>query len=319
MNIVLLDKITIGNDIDDTALEQYGQVTVYQNSTPEEIRERIVDADILIGNKILFCEEVLKVAKHLKLICVTGTGYNNVDITYARENQIGVCNIPAYSTDSVAQHTFALLFRFMEKIADYEKKVQDRSFIGKDVYSNLVPNHFFELRNKTWGIVGMGNIGRQVAEIAAAFGCNVLYFSTSGITRSDKYKMVPLEELMKQSDILSIHAPMNDTTRNLITKEQISLMKSSACIINVGRGGIVNEADLVEAIQEGTIAGACIDVYEKEPIAADSPYLTIQNYDNLILTPHIAWGAKEARQRAIDETVENIKAFVKGDKRCRVV
>lgn len=322
MQIGLLDQITIGNDLNYTELNKLGDVSFFQNTETETMKERVKDMNILIGNKIRFDRQQLEEAKNLKLICVTGTGYNNVDLEFLKEREISLCNIPAYSTDSVAQHTFALLFRFMERISEYEKITRERSMIGKDLY-NMVDTHFFELRGKTWGIIGLGNIGRQVAAIASAFGCRVIYFSASGIDREEAYERTGLKELLEQSDIISVHAPMNEKTKSLITITELRQMKTTACIINVGRGGIIMENDLVTALSEGAIAGACIDVYEKEPIPPDSPYLkrTLDQelYRKLILTPHIAWGAKESRQRAIDETIENIRSFLEGGRRSRIL
>ncbi len=322
MQIGLLDQITIGNDLDYTELSKLGDVKFYQNTEAGNMRERVKDMNILIGNKISFNRQQLEGAKNLKLVCVTGTGYNNVDLEFLKERGIGLCNIPAYSTDSVVQHTFALLFRFMERISEYETITRERSFVGKDLY-NMVDTRFFELRGKTWGIIGLGNIGRQVAAVASAFGCRVIYFSASGIDREEAYIRTGLKELLEQSDVISIHAPMNEKVKNLITITELRQMKSTACIINVGRGGIIRETDLVTALSEGVIAGACIDVYEMEPISPDSPYLSEKldqdTYRKLILTPHIAWGAKESRQRAIDETIKNIRSFLEGVPLNRIV
>ena len=318
MKIIVLDQITIGNDLNYSELSKYGEVILNSNCNTEEMLDFVKDADVLVGNKIKFNEQTLRTAEHLKLICVTGTGYNNVDIAYAKKHEIGVCNIPAYSIDSVTQHTFALLFQYMEKINEYDQCVRERSYIGKDVFG-LVSTHFFELRNKVWGIIGLGNIGKRVAEIASCFGCKVIYYSTSGKNNNSTYQQVSLDTLLAESDIISIHAPMNDTTRNLLTFAEFQKMKKTACILNVGRGGIANEEDLVRAVEEDIIAGACIDVFEEEPIKENSPYLTEKVKSNIVLTPHIAWGAVESRQRAIDVTAANIHAFICGENLNRVV
>jgi glycerate dehydrogenase len=318
MHIVVLDQITIGTTLDYSALEALGTLELYSSSTPEEMLQRVTQADVLIGNKVQFQEATLHTARHLKLICSAGTGYNQIDLTYAKTRGIGVCNVPAYSTDSVAQHTFALLFQYMEKINQFEQIVQEKNIMEQDIYT-LVPTHFFELRGKTWGIIGLGNIGRRVAELAQCFGCRVIYYSTSGQNTDPQYTRVTLEELLTQSDIISIHAPLNDNTKNLLTAAEFKKMKATACLINVGRGGIANEEDLVNAVQTHQIGGACVDVFETEPIPDDSPYFRVSCYDNLILTPHIAWGADEARQRVIDQTAENIAAFLRGESLHRIV
>ena len=201
MQIGLLDQITIGNDLDYTELSKLGDVSFFQNTEIEIMKERVKDMNILIGNKIRFDRQQLEEAKNLKLICVTGTGYNNVDLEFLKERGISLCNIPAYSTDSVAQHTFALLFRFMERISEYEKVTRERSMIGKDLY-NMVDTHFFELRGKTWGIIGLGNIGRQVASIASAFGCRVIYFSASGIDRKEDVLMTNFRKINKEVELI---------------------------------------------------------------------------------------------------------------------
>ena len=318
MKIVLLEQRSIGMDLDYSRLYRLGSVTANPGCGEEEMKKLIKDADIIVGNKFFFGERTLDEAPHLKLICITSTGYDNCDLDYLKKRGVALCNVAAYSTDSVAQHTFALLFRYMEKISEFEAHVHARDFIGRDLH-RLVPYHFFELRDKTWGIIGLGNIGKRVAEIASAFGCRVIYYSASGENRDNRYERVSIEELLRQSDVLSIHAPLNEKTSNLLTVREFQMMKPTACLINVGRGGIANEADLAEAVRTGIIGGACIDVYEKEPIREDSPYLGLSDYSNLILTPHIAWAAKESRQRSVNETAANIESFFSGGKRNRIV
>ena len=318
MKIVVLDKITLGNDLDYSVLYKFGDVVLNSVCTEADMERLVADADITVSNKPRYHAETLKNAKNLKLICLTATGYDNCDISYLKERGIALCNIPSYSTDSVAQHVFAMLFQYMEKINEFEKLVRTRSYVDQDLYG-MVPTRFFELRGKTWGIIGFGKIGKRVAEIASVFGCKVIYYSTSGKNDDKQYRKVSLDTLLADSDIISIHAPLNKETKDLITKKELNKMKSSACLINVGRGGIVNEADLAEALKKKEIGGACIDVFEKEPIQPASPYLGLNDYSNLILTPHIAWSAIESRQRAINECAENIRAFLKGEERNRVI
>lgn len=306
--IIFLDSETLGNDVDLTKLNRYGAVTIYNQTKKEEIKTRIQDANVIITNKHYLGAEQLKEASKLKLICVTATGVNNIDLEYCKKSNITVCNVKGYSTNAVAQHTFALLLDLFNKNHYYHNYIDSGNYATSSMFTHL-GHTFHELANKTWGIVGMGDIGRKVAGIARAFDCNVQYYSTSGKNNQQDYQQVDFDTLLKTSDIISIHAPLNQQTENLFNEEAFIKMKSSAYLINVGRGKIVNEADLVTALKNYQIAGAGLDVFENEPLDSKSPLLSIQDATKLIMTPHIAWAPIETRNRVIEEVCLNIEGF----------
>lgn len=314
MKIVFMEANTLGKDISLDFYNELGEVVTYPLSDPGQNAKRIQDADIIVVNKIPMNEALLKDAANVKLICLTATGTNNVDFDYVNRRGIAVANVKGYSTESVVQHTFALLFYVYEKLAYYDNFVKSEEYIKNDIFSHFTVL-FRELYGKTWGIIGLGAIGTRVGEVAECFGCKVIYYSTSGVHQSDRFKRVSLEELLESSDIVSIHAPLNAATNNLITKEKLERMKKDAVLLNLGRGPIVNEADLTEALNNGTIAGAGLDVLCAEPMREDNPLRTIKDSTKLIITPHIAWGTVEARKRCADEVFLNIKAYLRGEKR----
>lgn len=314
MKIVMLDTMTLGSDIDLSKFEKIGEVVRYETSTQEEAAKRLEDADVAIVNKVLMNEQSLQNAKNLKMIALTATGYNNVDFEYVRKRNITVANVSSYSTDSVVQHTFALMFYVMEKLSYYDNYVKSGEYERCPVFSHF-DRSFMELKGKTWGIIGLGEIGRGVAAVAKAFGCRVIYYSTSGKNSNADYERVSFDEILAQSDILSIHAPLNDATLNLMDYEAFRKMKKNAILVNVGRGPIINEADLKRALEEDLIGGAGLDVICKEPMAADNPLKDIKDSSKLIITPHIAWATFEARTRLMDEVYKNIEAFLKGEAR----
>lgn len=313
-NLCILDAKTLGADADLSILNRFGQVSVYSSSRPEEVAERIKDQNIIITNKVVLNESNLKHASGVKLICVAATGTNVIDLEYARSRNITVTNVAGYSTRSVAQHTFAMLFYLLESLAYYDQYVKSKEYAASDIFTHL-DRSFWELEGKTWGVIGLGTIGRTTAEIARAYGCHVVYYSTSGKNRDENYTRVELTDLLKTADIVSIHAPLNEQTYNLISYDELKLMKKQALLLNLGRGGIINEADLAKALDEGLIAGAGLDVLEKEPIDEFNPLLNIKNSSRLIITPHIAWASMEARRRLLQEIVQNIDAFLNGTKR----
>lgn len=308
--IVFLDSNTLGQDIDLTALNRFGKVEILQDIDPSDISKIIENKDIVITNKHILQKEQLKHAKKLKLICVTATGFNNIDIDYCRQNKIMVCNVKGYSTSSVGQHTFALLLDLYEKNHYYHDYVQSGNYSSSSLFTHF-GHRFYELEGKTWGIVGMGEIGQKVAMLASAFGCHVQYYSTTGKNKQP-YQQVDFETLCKTSDIISIHAPLNEHTKYLFDGHAFALMKQSAYLINVGRGPIVNEADLAFALKHHKIAGAGLDVFEQEPFEKNSPLLQINDPSVLLMTPHIAWATVEARKRVLDEVCLNIQAFIDG-------
>ena len=308
MNIVFLDRESIGGDVDLSEFEALGNVTMYDYSTPEEARERIKDADIIIINKIPVNESTIGGADKLKLVCVSATGTNNLDKAYLAERKIEWRNVAGYSTESVAQHTFALLFYVWEHLRYYDDYVKEGRYADDRLFTHFAET-FRELSGKTWGIIGLGTIGRKVAGIASAFGCKVQYYSTSGRNSTDDYKRVSFEELLATSDIVSIHAPLNEQTEGLINAAALKQMKKTAVLINVGRGPIIVEKDLLEAIQNGTIAGAGLDVLSVEHMSKQSPFYGV-NDSRLYITPHIAWASIEARTRLMHMVANNIREFL---------
>ncbi|WP_457623827.1 D-2-hydroxyacid dehydrogenase [Persephonella sp.] len=317
MKIVFLDADTVGEDIDLSIFEKFGEFQKFPYTEREEVFDRVKDVDVVITNKVIIDRDVIDSADKLKLICVAATGVNNIDISYAKVKGIGVTNVAGYSTESVVQHTFGMVFYLLHRLRYYDDYVKKGDYSKSKIFTHI-SNPFYELNGKTWGIIGLGTIGRRVGQVAESFGCDVIYFSTSGVKRDEKYEKYLLDELLKVSDIVSIHAPLNERTRNLLTYEKIKMMKRSAVLLNLGRGGIVNEDDLAKALDEGLILGAGLDVLEKEPIDLENPLLKIKNKDSLLITPHIAWTSIEARRKLIKEIAENIKAFLEGKERNRV-
>lgn len=310
MKIVFLDAKTIGEDIDLSGFDALGEVVKYGFSTAEEARERSKDADVLILNKVQVNEQTIGEADHLKLVCVTATGTNNLDKEYLDKRGIAWRNVAGYSTESVAQHTFAMLFYLLEKLPYYDNYVKSEKYVN-DVSFTHFAKAFHELSGMTYGIIGLGNIGRRVADIAKAFGCRVIYYSTSGRNSQPGYERVSFDELLEQSDIVSIHAPLDENTLGLMNKEAFAKMKKSAILLNVGRGPIINEADLAEALNNKTIAAAGLDVLSVEPMQEDNPLRGIKDSERLLITPHIAWAGVEARNRLMGIILGQIKEFFK--------
>ena len=308
MKIVFLDRKSIGSDIDLSKFERFGEIVNYDFTYPNEVNERVGDADIVVVNKTLINRDTICDAKNLKLVCVTATGINNLDTDYLKERGIEWRNVAGYSTDSVAQHTFALLFYLYEHLPYYDEYVSSEAYMGDKLFTHF-EKHFHELANKRWGIIGLGAIGKKVAELAKTFGCEVVYYSTSGKNHTDSYREVSLEELLETSDIISIHAPLNKDTKGLIDKEAFSKMKQSSVLINVGRGPIIVEKDLVWAIKNDIIAGAGLDVLCDEPMSNDCPLKEIMKDERVIITPHIAWASVEARVRLMDTIYDQILEF----------
>ncbi len=318
MKIVILDAMTLGRDIDLKQFEQIGEVDCYDTSTVDEAKVRLAGADIAIVNKVPMTEETLADAGNLKMIALTATGYNNVDLEYVKKRGIRVANVGGYSTESVVQHTFALMFYVMEKLSYYDSYVKSGEYAKSPVFTHF-DKIFMELSGKTWGIIGLGEIGRGVAKVAQAFGCRVIYYSTSGKNNNADYEKVTFDEILAQSDILSIHAPLNAATKNLMNYDAFKKMKKTAILVNVGRGPIINEEDLKRALEEELIGGAGLDVVCKEPIAAENPLNEVKDSSRLIITPHIAWATFEARSRLMKEVYRNIQSFLAGEERNVVV
>ena len=314
MKLAILDAATLGEGLDFGVLDRFGEVLRYENSTPSEVAARMADADILLINKIKINSENLAAAKHLKLICIFATGYDNVALAACRAAGVAVCNVKGYSTHSVAQLTVLMALTLTEKLGAYTAAVTSGEYQKSGVANKLSPI-YHELCGKTWGIVGAGAIGAQVARIAEAFGCRVLACKR---TPTDAFTCVPLDTLLKESDIVSLHTPLNETTRGLVGARELSLMKADAILINVARGAVTDEAAVADAVVAGRLGGFACDVYSTEPFGDGHPFARITGYENVLLTPHMAWGALEARVRCLDEVVKNIDAFFGGETRCRV-
>lgn len=314
MKIVFMETDTLGSDIDLSSFNELGEVVKYPCSIPDQNAKRITDADVIIVNKIPMNAETLDTASELKLICITGTGTNIVDFNYTNNRNITVTNVKGYSTQSVVQHTFALFFYVYEKMSYYDRFVKSGDYIRSDIFSHFIVK-FHELAGKTWGIIGLGEIGRGVAKVAEQFGCKIIYYSTSGRNQNPDFKQVDLDCLLKESDVISIHAPLNDATRGLIGEKELRRMKKEAVLLNLGRGPIINEAALTKALKEDWIGAAGLDVISVEPMEATNPLIEIQDSTKLVITPHIAWATIEARQRVTEEVYKNILAFQSGEER----
>ena len=304
MKMVFLDAATMG-DVSFAPLERLGSLVCYDSSTPQEALERVSDCDVLIVNKVRVTPELIDAAHDLKLICETATGVNNIDIEYAAKKGILVRNVAGYSTPTVAQATFMHILSLVGSAPYFDDAVKSGRYSASGMFTDVSVN-WWELAGKTIGIIGMGNIGRKVAQIAEAFGMKVCYFSTSGTSHCKDYPSLPLEQLLAQADIVSVHAPLNERTDALIGEKELAMMKPSAYIVNMGRGGIVVEEALVKAVDEGVIAGAAFDVYSVEPLPEDSCYLKARHPERFRFAPHVAWASEEARARLLGMVAENI-------------
>ena len=318
MKIVILERGTIGPDVDVNVIGTLGETMVYDNTEPEQVAERVKDAEIIVANKCPLNENTLKDAPNVRFIEEFATGYDNIDIAYCKSRGIGVANVSDYSTPAVVQHTFARALYLSEQLPHYDAYVKDGTYAAQSRFTYFgVP--FTELAGKTWGIVGMGHIGQGVAAVAKSFGCDVIWYSTSGAHTVEGCRQVDFATLLKESDYLSLHCPLNEKTHHLIDAKALAAMKSTAILINVARGKVVDNAALAEALQKGVIAAAGLDVVEQEPIAADNPLCAIKDSSRLIITPHMAWASVEARRRVVTEAYKNIEAFLNGEERNRIV
>ena len=308
MKIVILDKASIGEDTPISALNRFGDVVAYDHSTQNEAIERAADADVIIINKVKVTDELMASASRLRLVCVFATGYDNIDLIAAKKHGIGVCNVPGYSTDSVVLFTIATVLGLSSKLYEYNSYVRSGEYSASGAPNRLTPV-FHEIKGKVWGIVGYGNIGKAVAKVAEAMGASVIVNKRTPI---DGAKCVDIDHLCKESDIITIHCPLNDETRGLINEQRLSLMKSNTILVNEARGAVLDECAVAKAVEEGRIAAFGCDVYSTEPFGTDHPYNRIKNLDNVLLTPHAAWGAYEARERCINIIAENIESFIDG-------
>ena len=313
MKITLLDYSTLGPEIDLSPIEKAGEVTAYEMTTEDQVPERTREAEVIIANKIKLNRHTLAEAANLKLICITATGFDNVDIPYCTQRGIAVCNVPGYSTDSVAQLTLATALALSTHLVSYREQVHSGRYT-RSGSPNLLSPVWHELAGKTWGIVGCGNIGRKVATVAAAMGCKVLVYRRKP---DPDFETVDLDTLLRRSDVVTVHLPLNEQTRGILSREKIALMKKDAILVNVARGAVADEAALADAIEAGAIGGLAVDVYSSEPLPAAHPYHRIMDKPNVIFTPHCAWGALEARNRCVQEVAENIAAYARGESRNR--
>ncbi|MEN4053107.1 MULTISPECIES: D-2-hydroxyacid dehydrogenase [Sulfurimonas] len=304
MKIVLLDAITFGGT-DLSCFESFGEVYTFASTEPSLTEVRIKDMDVVVTNKVVITKEHMQNTPSLKLICVAATGMNNVDLEAAKELGIEVKNVAGYSTDSVVQHTFSMLFYLIGHSRYYDEVVKSKEYSRSGVFTD-VSHPFYEVKGKTWGIIGLGAIGREVARIARAFGANVIYYSTSGRNSSDEFEQVVLHRLLESSDIISIHAPLNEKTKNLLNYDKLQHLKEGAVVLNLGRGGIIDEKAVAELVDERELYFG-LDVFEKEPLPQESPLLAVKNPDRLYLTPHIAWTSIEAREKLIASVCQNIQ------------
>ncbi len=315
MKISVLDVKTLGNGLDLSGLHKLGDVTVYDLTTQEQAIERIQDAEVLILNKVKLTKDNLPHAKNLKLVCITATGFDNVDIDYCREHGIAVCNVVGYSTDSVVQLTVSMAFSLATKLLTYDKFVKSGDYTKSGIFNRVEPV-FREMSALTWGVVGLGNIGAKVASIAKTMGCRVLAYKRNPVS---EFECVDIDTLCQESDIITVHTPLNDGTFHLINENRLSQMKDGVVLVNVARGAVFDEESVTNAVLNGKIGGLGVDVYSTEPMQADSPYQKLLHRDDVLFTPHMAWGACDARQRCVDEIEANIKSFINGENRCRVV
>ncbi len=315
MKIVILERSSVGADVSVDCIREFGEVTEYSNTvTAEEVRERVKDADIVIANKSPLNGDTLKDAPAIKLICEFATGYDNCDLEYCSARGIKVTNVRDYCTAMVAQHTFCLALALSEKLPYYDTYVKSGEYSAQDRFSNFdLP--FCELEGKVWGIVGMGNIGKRVARIAEAFGCRVIFYSVTGKSICKEYSRVDFDTLLAESDFLSLHCPLSGLTEGLIDGEALRKMKKTAILLNVARGKVVDNAALYEALIQGEIQAAGLDVVESEPLEFTNPLSRLQDSSRLIITPHLAWASVEARTRCVWEAHENIAAFLRGEER----
>jgi len=304
MRIVLLDTLTFG-ETDLSAFNTLGEVAIYETTSAKQVQERIANRDVIVTNKVVITKEHMQNTPTLRLICVAATGTNNVDLDAAKELNIEVKNVAGYSTDSVIQHTFSMLFYLLGHSRYYDEVVKDGSYSRSPIFTD-VSQPFFEIKGKKWGIIGLGAIGRGVANIAKAFGAEVFYYSTSGVNRTQDFSRTTLEKMLESCDIITIHAPLNEKTNNLLDYEQLLTCKDGATLLNLGRGGIINEEAVARIVDEKNISFG-LDVLTREPMSQNHPLLSVKNSERLYITPHIAWTSVEAREKLIQSVVQNIR------------
>lgn len=315
IQIAVLDAATLGHDLDLSPLEKVGDVTIHTLTPPDQIRERIAEADVCVINKVKLTAEVLAGNERLKLICVAATGYDNIDTAYCAANGIAVCNVAGYSTHSVAQLTLAMVLSASIHLPQYRAAVADGRYSAGSVQNILTPV-YHELAGKTWGIIGYGGIGKKVGDAAKAIGCEVVVHKRTPVADAT---CLPLDELLRVSDIVTVHVPLTDTTRGMIGEKELAQMKDGAFLVNVARGAVLDEEATAKAVESGKLGFFGCDVYSTEPMPDTHPFYRIRAHENVCLTPHMAWGAYEARERCLGEICENIRTFFAGGRRNRIV
>ena len=315
MKITVLDRFSMGNDIDFNKLSEYGELEIYEKTSSGELEERVSSSDIIILNKVKITAEILKNSPKLKLICVFATGYDNIDIKAAAAYGVAVCNVPAYSTESVTLYTVATVLALVTHLKEYNRYVRNGEYTESGIPNKLNPP-YHELKGMVWGIIGCGNIGSRVADVAKVLGADVI---VNKRTPSEQYRTVDLNTLLKESDIITIHCPLTDATRKMINKNSLNLMRKSVVLVNEARGAVVDESAVAEAVLSGKIGAFGCDVYSEEPFGREHPYNKIKELDNVILTPHSAWAAYESRERCLDIISDNISSFLNGGKLNRIV
>ena len=314
MKIVILDKASLGEDTPLHVLNQFGEVISYDSSTPDEAAERASLADVIIINKVKVTTSLMDACRNLKLVCIFATGYDNIDVAYARKKGIAVCNVPGYSTDSVTLFTISTALALYSHLFEYNDFVRRGEYYQSGMPNRLTPV-YHDLKGKTWGIIGYGNIGRSVGAVAKAFGARLI---VNKRTACDDAECVDIDTLCRESDIISIHCPLNEQSRGIINKYRLDIMKPGVILVNEARGAVLDEKAVADAIENGKIAGFGCDVYSTEPFGPDHPYNKIKDRKNVILTPHAAWGSYEARERCINIIAQNIKSFNVGEMLNRV-
>ena len=314
MKIVVLDRKSLGMDTPLDGLNKFGDVVIYDSTSSDELNSRISDADVIVLNKVRITESAFEAAKSLKLICIFATGFDNVDLVSARKHGVGVCNVPGYSTDSVALFTLASVLSLYTHLREYNDYVITGEYTKNGVPNCLTPV-YHEISGKTWGIIGLGNIGRAVAKVAEALGARVIANKRTPVS---DYECVDIDTLCRESDIITIHCPLNDESRGLINKDRIALMKRDVVIVNEARGAVVDEYDIADAIKKGTIGAFGSDVYSTEPFGVDHPFYEIKGKHNVLFTPHAAWGSYESRKRCINVICANVEAYLNGERKNRV-
>lgn len=313
MRIVVLDAATLGEDLDLSPLDREGDVVVYAHSAPDEVRDRIADSDAVILNKVKIGEAQMPGAGHEPgIICIAATGFDNVDLTVCRAHGVAVANVKGYSTDSVAQVTVGLVLALVCRLPDYCAVTRDGSYTRGGTANRLTPV-YHEIAGMTWGVLGAGKIGSKVAAVASAFGCRVLT-----CRRHPDGQSVDLDTLLRECDIITIHTPLNESTRGLIGRDELAAMKPGAVLVNMARGAVTDERAVADAVLSGRLGGFGADVYSVEPYPASHPFTEIADLDNVLLTPHMSWGAAEARERCLREMILNMQAFFRGEARNRV-